>query len=191
MIYTYQLNGLQIQTGDIICTTNGTQSSLLGRFWELVGLTIPGAVDHVAIYVGPEGRCVEAAAHGVVTFEISNHRWNAEEMFAQRHLLDRLVGAAYPLAKRKLQERTIKQIRAGVAHFCLRQALSKKPYNPLFIAPELNEAFYCSQLIYKAYLAYGIDLSVGKDVTPIPDDAQIVLPQALWQNVRLRKSVSV
>ena len=130
MIYTSHLNGLHMQTGDIICTTNGTDSSLLGHFWELVGLTIPGKVDHVA-----------------------------------------------------------RQIRAGVANFCLAQVAAEKPYNPLFFAPEIDAAFYCSQLIYKAYLAYGIDLSIGADVTPIPHDAQIVLPQALWQNVLVRKQV--
>jgi len=189
MIYTSHLNGLHMQTGDIICTTNGTDSSLLGHFWELVGLTIPGKVDHVAIYVGPGRRCVEAAAHGVVTFEIPAKRWNAQQMFEQRRLLDRLIGVAYPLANRNLQPETVRQIRAGVANFCLAQAAAEKPYNPLFFAPEIDAAFYCSQLIYKAYLAYGIDLSIGADVTPIPHDAQIVLPQALWQNVLVRKQV--
>lgn len=190
MIYHYRLNGLRLQTGDIICTNNGLKGSLVGRFWEVVGLTIPGAVDHVALYVGPGGRCVEAAARGVVTFEIPEHRWDAKQMLARRGFLDKLVGIAYPLAGYPLQPQTIAQIRAGVAHFCLAQATAKKPYNPLFFAPDLDAAFYCSQLIYKAYLAYGIDLSVGPTITPLPDDARIVLPQAIWQNAPRKKTMA-
>ncbi|MFN8446367.1 MAG: hypothetical protein U0175_36585 [Caldilineaceae bacterium] len=189
MLYHYHLNGLHLQTGDIICTTDGTGSSLLGHFWGLVGLTIPGTVDHVALYVGPGGRCVEAAGKGVVTFDIPAQRWDAEQMLEQRGFLDQLVGVAYPLANRTLLPQTLAQIRSGVAHFCLAHAAAKTPYNPLFIAPELDVAYYCSQLIYKAYLAYGIDLSVGPAVTPLPDDARIVLPQAIWQNVPKRKLV--
>lgn len=187
MIYTYQVNGLSLQTGDIIGTTDGTESSWVGRFWKLVGLTIPGSVDHVAIYVGPGGRCVEAAGKGVVSFEIPGQRWDAEQMLKERGFLDRLIGVADPLADRPLQAKTLAQIRAGVAHFCLAQVDAQKPYNPLFFAPDLDIAFYCSQLIYKAYLAYGIDLSVGPTITPLPDDARVVLPQAIWQNAAKRK----
>jgi len=189
MIYEYALNNIRLQTGDIICTTNGIKGSHLGRFWQLVGRIIPGEVDHVAIYIGPNGRCVEAAANGVVSFEFSNKRWNAKKMYPQRELLDKLIGIAYPLAKRGLPREAMEQIRMGVAHFCLTQAIDEKPYNPIYFAPQMDAAYYCSQLIYKAYLAYGIDLSMGPSITPVPNDAQIVLPQAIWQNVHKRKSV--
>jgi len=37
-----------------------------------------GDVDHVVIYVGPGGRCVEAGAKGkVITFDIIDNAWNA------------------------------------------------------------------------------------------------------------------
>lgn len=187
MIYEYILNNLRLQTGDIICTTNGIKNSYLGRFWQWVGGTIPGKVDHVAIYIGPNGRCVEAGTNGVTIFEIAENRWDAEKMYFQRELLDTFVGVAYPLAQRPFHSKTIDQIRAGVAHFCLTQAINQKPYNPLFFAPQIDAAYYCSQLIYRAYLSYGIDLSLGPSITPVPNDAQIVLPQAIWQNVLERK----
>ena len=68
MIYTYQINGMPVQTGDIICTMNGKPDILPGEFWRLVGRLVPGDVDHVAIYLGPDGRCAEAGARGVITF---------------------------------------------------------------------------------------------------------------------------
>jgi len=55
-----------VQTGDIICTTDGGGEIFAGQFWRLVGKLIPGEVDHIAVYVGPQGRCVEAGAKGRV-----------------------------------------------------------------------------------------------------------------------------
>jgi len=189
MIYEYMLNNTRLQTGDIICTTNGAKNSLLGQFWQWVGGFIPGEVDHMAIYIGPDGRCIEAAVKGVISFEILDNQWDAEKMYPQRQLLDKPIGIAYPLAKQPFQPKTIEQIRAGVAYFCIAQELYEKPYNPLYFDPQLNSAYYCSQLMYKAYLAYGIDLSIGPSVTPVPHDAQVVLPQAIWQNVHERKRI--
>jgi len=79
MIYTYEIEGLAVQTGDIICTMNGKPDILPGEFWRFVGRLVPGDVDHVAIYVGPNGRCVEAGTRGV---EVP-HR------FVVAHALDR------------------------------------------------------------------------------------------------------
>ena len=62
MIYTYQIDGLAIQTGDIICTMNGKPDILPGEFWRLLGRLVPGDVDHIAIYLGPDGKCIEAGA---------------------------------------------------------------------------------------------------------------------------------
>ena len=64
MIYTYQIEGLTLQTGDVICTMNGRPDILPGQFWWLVGKLVPGDVDHVAVYLGPDGRCAEAGARG-------------------------------------------------------------------------------------------------------------------------------
>lgn len=70
MIHTYQIHDLTVQTGDVICTANGKPDILPGEFWRLVGRLVPGDVDHVAMYLGPEGRCIESGAKGVVTFEV-------------------------------------------------------------------------------------------------------------------------
>ena len=35
-IYTYQINGMPVQTGDIICTMNGKPDILPGEFWRLI-----------------------------------------------------------------------------------------------------------------------------------------------------------
>lgn len=44
MIYTYQIKGITLQTGDIICTMNGKPDILPGEFWLLVGRLVPGDV---------------------------------------------------------------------------------------------------------------------------------------------------
>ena len=59
MLHSFQLSGLDLQTGDIICTMNGKPDILPGEFWRLVGRLVPGEVDHVAMYLGPGGVCVE------------------------------------------------------------------------------------------------------------------------------------
>ena len=73
MIHTYQIEGITLQTGDVICTMNGKPDILPGEFWRLVGRLVPGDVDHVAIYLGPDGRCIEAGTRGVITFDVP--RW--------------------------------------------------------------------------------------------------------------------
>ena len=103
MIYEYEIDGLSVRTGDIICTADGaTNMDIKGQFWRLLGKIIPGAVDHIVIYIGPNGRCVEAGAKGkVITFEIIDNTWNFEKMIAERGIIDTLYGAAYPLHGKK------------------------------------------------------------------------------------------
>ncbi|HNH26862.1 MAG TPA: hypothetical protein PLR93_07580, partial [Anaerolineales bacterium] len=97
-VYSYQINGMSVQTGDIICTMNGKPDILPGEFWRLVGRLVPGDVDHVAIYLGPDGRCAEAGAKGVITFDVPNGVWNTERMARQRGLLfDTFYGVVSPL----------------------------------------------------------------------------------------------
>jgi hypothetical protein len=60
MIYSETINGLPVTTGDIICTTNGNDASLMGKAWQMIGLLVPGKIDHVLLYVGPNGGCIEA-----------------------------------------------------------------------------------------------------------------------------------
>jgi hypothetical protein len=150
-IYEYQIDGLTVETGDLICTVDGNPSVLIGQFWWFVGKLIPGEVDHIVVYVGPKGRCVEAGAKGkVITFGVHNHHWDAASMFKQRNMTDRLYGIAYPLAERGLSEKDVNRIRLDVAQYCLRQAKEGKPYNLNFQDCDSQEAFYCSQLAYKA-----------------------------------------
>jgi len=58
MIFEYVINGIAVRTGDLICTRDGDTRYIAGHFWRLIGKIIPGDVDHIVIYVGPEGRLV-------------------------------------------------------------------------------------------------------------------------------------
>ena len=179
MIHTYQINGLTVQTGDVICTMNGKPDILPGEFWRLVGRLVPGDVDHVAMYLGPEGRCIESGAKGVVTFEAEGGEGLAETMMRKRgHLVDTFYGVAYPLAGRGLSPELEEQIREDVAAFAL--ANIGKPYNLNFLNANTDDAFYCSQLIYRAYLRCGIDLNTGLAMEGLPGTNLIVYPQEIW-----------
>ncbi len=179
MIYTYSIDGIPVQTGDIICTMNGKPDILPGEFWRLVGRLVPGEVDHIAVYTGPGGRCVESGALGVVAFDVRDGRWEAERMFRQRGmLLDSFYGVAYPLDGRNLSEEEESLVRARVAEYCLAQI--GKPYNLNFLNPESETAFYCSQLAYRAYLPHGIDLNTGLAMESLPGTNRIIYPQEIW-----------
>jgi hypothetical protein len=179
MIHTYQIEGLTIQTGDILCTMNGKPDILPGEFWRLVGRLVPGDVDHVAIYVGPEGRCVESGSRGVTTFDVPRGVWDIERMARQRGLLfDTLYGAASPLEGLGLAEEEEHPMRAAVAEYCLAQV--GKPYNLNFLDAETEAAFYCSQLAYKAYQQVGVNLNTGLAIENLPGTNLIIYPQEIW-----------
>ena len=179
MIHRFEINGLTAQTGDVICTMNGKPDILPGEFWRLIGKLVPGDVDHVAIYLGPNGRCAEAGARGVITFEVDNDYWDADHMMRERgHLVDTFYGMAYPLAGRSLSPEIEEQIREDVAAFCLAQV--GKPYNLNFLNADTDDAFYCSQLIYRAYLRCGINLNTGLAMESLPGTNYIIYPQEIW-----------
>jgi hypothetical protein len=179
MIHSFTLAGLEVQTGDILCTMNGKPDILPGEFWRLVGRLVPGIVDHVALYLGPGGRCAEAGTRGVIVFELPGNTWDAEKMVVQRGmLLDELVGAAYPLEERGYLPEEQAVLRQEAAAFCLEQV--GKPYNLNFLDPEREDAFYCSQLIYLAYLRQGINLNTGLSIETLPGANRIIYPQELW-----------
>jgi cell wall-associated NlpC family hydrolase len=179
MIYTYEIEGLTIQTGDIICTMDGKSNILPGEFWRFVGRLVPGDVDHVAIYVGPEGRCVEASSRGVVMFDIANSTWRAECMIGQRGMvLDTFYGIVSPLESQGFSEEEESQMRITVAKYCTAQV--GKPYNLNFLNAETEDAFYCSQLIYKAYQQVGINLNTGLSIEQLPGTNAIIYPQEIW-----------
>jgi hypothetical protein len=179
MIFNYQINGLPVTTGDIICTMNGKPNLLPGEFWRFVGRLVPGDVDHVVMYIGPEGRCIEAGALGVVPFEIHQGFWEPEHTMAERGMLvDTFYGIAYPLKEIGLSREEETQIRTGVASYCLAQI--GKPYNLNFLDPDREDSFYCSQLIYKAYITMGINLNTGMAMEMLPGTNQIIYPQEIW-----------
>ena len=179
MIYSYQIEGLTLQTGDIVCTMNGKPDILPGEFWRLVGRLVPGDVDHVAIYVGPAGRCVESGSRGVISFDVHNSVWDTEFMAFKRGLLfDTFYGIAYPLDELELSEEEESHMRMTVAQYCLSQI--GKSYNLNFLNAESEEAFYCSQLAYKAYQQVGINLNTGLAMEQLPGTNAIIYPQEIW-----------
>ena len=185
MVYDYEINGISVQTGDLICTTDGGKDDMKGQFWKLIGKLIPGDVDHIVIYVGPEGRCVEAGAKGrVITFTIEGDRWDSDAMYDQRWISDILYGIAFPLAGRQKSSQAITEIREGVSEYCIEQANKKKPYNLNFLDSNTENSFYCSQLAYKAYLKYGVDLNTGEGIPDIPFTNSIIFPQEIWSGSR-------
>lgn len=189
MIYTYEIDGIPLQTGDIICTMNGKPDILPGEFWRLIGRLVPGDVDHVAIYLGPGGRCVESGSRGVITFDVHDETWDTEFMARQRGLLfDTFYGVAYPLANRELSEDEEFHIRQKLAEYCLAQL--GKPYNLNFLNAETDEAFYCSQLAYKAYEQIGINLNTGLAMESLPGTNYIIYPQEIWDGCG-RRAASV
>jgi len=187
MIHTYQIEGLTLQTGDVICTMNGKPDILPGEFWRLIGRLVPGDVDHVAIYLGPDGRCVEAGARGVITFDVPHGHWDTERMALQRGLLfDTLYGVSSPLDGIQISENEEHEMRQIVASYCLSQV--GKPYNLNFLNAETEDAFYCSQLAYKAYEKVGIDLNTGLAMEQLPGTNAIVYPQEIWDGFSHRQA---
>jgi hypothetical protein len=181
MIYTYNLEGLPLCTGDIICTTDIKLEIEAGEFWRLLGRLIPGEIDHVIIYVGPGGRCVESGSKGVITFELQGDSWIPRKMIKHRgRFFDQLYGVAYPLGGRGLSDGEEQNIRESVAEYCLAQAEAEKPYNINFLDSGTEDAFYCSQLAYKAYLKHGINMNTGRGVPNLPGTSSIVFPQEVW-----------
>lgn len=187
MIYTYQINGMSVQTGDVICTMNGKPDILPGEFWRLIGRLVPGDVDHVAIYLGPEGRCAEAGAKGVITFDVPNGEWDTERMARQRGLLfDTFYGIVSPLDVLGYSEEDEIHLRAAIANYALAQV--GKPYNLNFFNAETEEAFYCSQLVYKAYQTIGVNMNTGLSMEQLPGTNQIIYPQEIWEGFSHRQS---
>ena len=179
MIHTYQIEDLVLQTGDIICTRNGKPDILPGEFWLLVGMLVPGDVDHVVVYLGPGGRCIEAGSRGVNGFHVHDGVWDAEQMTDERGvLIDTLYGVASPLEGLQLAEDEEMHMRMKVAEYCVAQI--GKPYNINFLNAESEKSFYCSQLVYKAYQQIGIDLNTGMVMEQLPGTNKIVYPQEIW-----------
>jgi hypothetical protein len=136
-------------------------------------------VDHVAIYVGPSGRCIEAGARGVIKFTVFEGQWNTDRMARRRGLLlDTFYGVVSPIEGLGASPEKEIESRTRLAEYCLAQV--GKPYNLNFLNAETEEAFYCSQLVYKAYQQIGIDLNTGLAMEQLPGTNAIVYPQEIW-----------
>jgi hypothetical protein len=168
---------------------NGKPDILPGEFWRLIGRLVPGDVDHVAVYLGPNGRCAEAGARGVITFDVPNEHWDTERMARQRGLLfDTFYGVASPLHGLGVSENEEVEMRSRVTAYCLAQV--GKPYNLNFLNAERDDAFYCSQLAYKAYQQIGIDLNTGLAMEQLPGTNAIIYPQEIWNGFPHREAMS-
>lgn len=188
MIYTCEIEGLTFRTGDLICTQDGSDAILPGQFWRLLGRLVPGEADHVVIYLGPGGRCVEACGLGVSLFEVEDGRWDGAKMMSKRGLLvDTFYGGVYPLENGDLSEEEQLAAREDIFAYCLAQ--EGKPYNINYLNSETEEAFYCSQLAYKAYQRHGINLNTGLVMPNMPGTEKIVFPQEIWAGFPHRRGI--
>ena len=186
MIYQYNIDGVPVQSGDIICTTDGKPDLLPGEFWRLIGRLLPGEVDHIVIYTGPEGRFVEAGGRGVSLFEMPGGRWASEQLVLERAtLVDTFFGVVSPLKNLKPSTAEEKHMREDIVQYCLAQV--GKPYNLNFLDPEREDAFYCSQLAYKAYQRHGISLNTGRGMPDLFGSEKIVYPQEIWDGFYHRR----
>lgn len=189
-VASFSLYDLPLQTGDLVCTVNGTDSNLPGQFWRLIAQMVPGEVDHIIVYTGPGGRFVEAGPRGVNSFEISGKVWDANHMTDLRGpFLDTFLGVAYPLTGRGLSAEQEAEIRLAVGRYCLRKASISLPYNINFSNSKTEKAFYCSQLPYRAYLPHGIDLNTGLGVPNLSGSESIIFPQEIWESCVHKKNV--
>ncbi len=179
-LYTHTLEGLPLRTGDVLCTYDGRRSTLFARFWRLLGRLIPGEIDHCVVYLGPGGHYIESTARGVILFDMPGETWNPQLRARKRLLFDNLVGVAYPLEGRGYTPAEEDEIRLAVATYCLDKVSRRAPFNYNFFDPETDGAFYCSQLVYRAYLAQGVDLNCNQGVPSTAALAKVVFPQEIW-----------
>lgn len=175
MIHEFVICGRKAQTGDVISTSDGT-NSIYSFGYRLLGKLIPGEVDHSVLYVGPGGLCVEAGIYGVIAFEASQG-WDSAEMLAERGLLDTFRAASSVLANRGLPPEEEKDVRSFVRAYAL--GCVGKPYNINFLDPDNERALYCSQLVYLAYKKVGIDLNVGRSGIGGKWFDRVVFPQEI------------
>lgn len=189
MIHTHTFHGVTAKSGDILFTRDGDPDSLFGKLWRLIGRLFPSEFSHVALYLGPGIRFIESAAKGVEVVEFQGEEWEATPYGKERLLVDQLIGIGDPIAGRGISAERENEIRENVIAYCLEQVKEQKPYNLQFFNPETDGAFYCSQLIYKAYLAQGINLhiEIGEDAdSPL---SPIVMPEDLWNACNVKQRI--
>lgn len=180
MDHVHTIDGLTIKTGDILCMKDGGRRGVFERLWLVLGALVPGEIDHCALYVGPNGRFVEADIHGVTVLTMPGNHWDAQALEHKRLFVDSLVGVAYPLQDRGLAPDQETRIRESVAKYCLEQADAHKPFNFNFFNSTNPNRTYCSQLIADAYRSQGIELDSKQAVPRLSIFRRAVFPEALW-----------
>lgn len=190
MIYTHNFDGVTAKTGDILFTRDGESGSLFGAIWKVLGYVLPGDLDHTALYIGPGIRFIESAAKGVVVVTMEGENWEGKRYGKERLLIDELVGIGNPIAGRGISEEQEVQIRENVVGYCMAQVAEAKPYNLDFFDPETDGAFYCTQLLYKAYQSQGINLHVHQGDDSESLLAPLVLPKDVWNACLKKERVS-
>ncbi len=124
---------------------------------------------------------MEAGPSGVVAFDVAGGTWNSLNMQKQRGLVvDTFYGIACPAERDGLSKSEKTEIRENVADYCLYQARARKPYNLNFLNSRTEHSFYCSQLVYIAYLKNGINLNTDIGIPDFPGSHSIIFPQELW-----------
>jgi hypothetical protein len=124
----------------------------------------------------------------VIAFDLVGETWQPDQMRQQRRGMGgRLYGVAYPLIDKACSRRKRAYIRRAVAEYCLEQATQHKPYNWHVLDPERETAFYCSQLAYKAYQPFEIDLNTERGIPNWPLLRSIVFPQEIWSGCAHRR----
>ena len=155
MVFEEMLEGTVIRTGDIIATVDGG-ASIYGALFRLIGEIVTGKPDHLVLYLGPDGICVEAAPRGVNLFRFFGGRWDSRRMQGQRGVVDKLYGTGDAVGGRLDDPGKSDAVREAVRAFVLDQV--GKPYNMNFLEPEQEHVFYCSQLVWAAFHKAGVDL---------------------------------
>ncbi len=179
MVFEETLEGKTIRSGDIIATVDGG-ASLYGFLFKLIGIIVPGRPDHVAVYLGPDGMCVEAGPRGVNQFRFFDAHWDTEKMLGQRSIVDSLYGLRSLIEGRVTDVGSEKAIRSEIHRYVLEQV--GKPYNIFFCDPYREDSFYCSQLVFSAYRKVGIAIQFG--IIHPAFHVNIVTPEDVWKASR-------
>jgi hypothetical protein len=183
MIFEESLEGRPVRSGDIIATVDGGEGSFSGALFKLLGVMIPGKPDHIVLYLGPDGICIEAGPKDVNLFRFFDGKWDAHRMERQRGIVDKLYGVGSLVPKTAAGTFAEDAARRTVRAFLLEQA--GKPYNWDFLDPDQEEAYYCSQLAYAAYWCVGVNLNVSAEGSLHPKFLnRIVTPGEVWNSVR-------